>query len=124
MIASLFPLVPSLSVCSTPSLRFLNALLLALLPLAYARLLPLLRHPVLRASTHGKRTPSSAKRDAIERADEQWEALAVALFPVAAFFAFLYYTDLASVILVLASHALALKKHWAPSAIVRLCLAC
>ncbi|KAL8287636.1 hypothetical protein RQP46_003494 [Phenoliferia psychrophenolica] len=116
LIANILPFLPSL--CSPPSLRLPNAALLALLPLIYSRLLPLIRHPILRASTRGKRTPSKAALDAIEKDDEQWEGLVIGSFPVVAFFGFLYYTDLASIFLVLVAQGLALRKNWAASAIV------
>ena len=112
------------SLCSTSALRLLNALILILLPLAYARLLPLIRHPVLRASTRGKRTPSRTALAAIEKDEERWEGLVVGLFPVVAFFGFLYYTDLASILLVLLAQGLALKKRRAWSAIVSRLSAC
>jgi hypothetical protein len=112
-----FPLVRTL--CDPPALRSVNTLFLLVLPLTYSRLLLLVRHPILRASTRGKSTPSRAAREAMERDEEAYEGLVVACFPVAAFFGWLYYTDLGSLVLVLFAVRQGVRKRWALSAVVR-----
>lgn len=104
--------------CNPASLRLLNVGFLLLLPLLYSQLLLLIRHSTLRSSTRGKVTPSRAAQDARDHYEEAYEGLVVAGFPVAAFFAWLYYTDLGSLVFVMLSLREGLRKRWAYSALV------
>jgi alpha-1,2-glucosyltransferase len=49
-----------------------------------------------------------------------WEGLVLGLFPLAFFFGFLFYTDLASLALVLLSYERSLSEKWVVSAMVSL----
>ena len=96
-----------LPTCSVPALRAVNAFLVAVLPLLLADLLAAIRH--------GSHTPSTHAREQVFK-----EALAVSTFPLVYFFGFLYYTDVASVVMVLLAYRQALHKSYISSAAVRL----
>lgn len=108
------------TVCHTSALRLVNVGFLLLLPWLYSQLLLLIRHPVLRSSTKGKTTPSRAAQIERDQNEEAYEGLVVATFPLVTFFAWLYYTDLGSLVLVLLSYREGLRKRWALSALVSL----
>ncbi|KAI5481052.1 alpha-1,2-glucosyltransferase, glycosyltransferase family 59 protein [Pseudohyphozyma bogoriensis] len=110
--AALSPIIS----CTPTNLRLPNTFFLILLPALYTLLLSRLRHPILRPSTRGKTTPSRANQKRVDTREERFEGLAIALFPVLAFFGWLYYTDMVSVVLVLTSYATSLRQRWALSA--------
>lgn len=83
-------------------------------------MLTLIRHLILRQSTPGKSTPSRVSKEAVEHHEDRFEGLVIALFPVVAFFGWLYYTDMISLVLVLSSYLLSLKRRWGISAFVGL----
>ncbi|GAA5982340.1 hypothetical protein JCM10908_006604 [Rhodotorula pacifica] len=85
--------------CSVPALRAFNLLLSFSLPFLYSSLLSLLH-------TSPRRKPTSYA----------WEGLVIALFPVLGWWAWMYYTDLASVLAVLVSWRYALQRRYAFSA--------
>ncbi|KDQ15153.1 glycosyltransferase family 59 protein [Botryobasidium botryosum FD-172 SS1] len=83
--------------CSTPMLRMTNLLLLALLP-------PILSH--LLALKRRTNPPETLLAPTME-------SIVISTFPIAWFFAFLYYTDLGSLVFVLLTIVTARKRmHW------------
>lgn len=84
-----------------PGLRAVNAILLLYLPHLVAGLLDLIR-----------------SRTSPRQAGYLREALCISTFPLVYFFGFLYYTDVASLVLVLVSYRQALRKSYATSALV------
>ncbi|KAK4053986.1 glucosyltransferase [Microbotryomycetes sp. JL221] len=104
-------------ICSVNALRTVNLIFLVLLPFVYTRLLDQLRHPILRSSTKGKQTPRDRDVQAREHEASALEGIVVAMFPVAAFFAFLYYTDLGGLSLILLSLTMGISKRWTLSAL-------
>ena len=84
----------------------MNALLVAILPFLFADLLATIRH--------GPKRPAYTVRQTFK------EAICLASFPLVYFFGFLYYTDVASLTMVLLCYRQALLKRYSSSASVRL----
>jgi hypothetical protein len=87
---------------SVSGLRAVNAILLLYLPHLIADLLDL-----------------SRTRTSLRQVGHLREALCISTFPLVYFFGFLYYTDVASLVLVLLAYRQALRKSYATSALVR-----
>lgn len=102
--------------CSVSGLRAFNLVLSLRLPFLYSSLLALL-DPQPPSPQPAKGKPSSLRRtDAAAR--REWEGLVVALFPMVGWWAWMFYTDLGSVALVLLSWRAALKRQYMASAMV------
>lgn len=106
------------TVCDPPNLRRVNVAFMLVLPFIYNNLLSLVRHPILRSSTRGKVTPSKLALQSADQAEQAVEAVVMACFPVAAFFALLYYTDVGSLVSVLLSFQQGLRQRWWTSSLV------
>ncbi|CAD6572579.1 MAG: glucosyltransferase [Cyphobasidiales sp. Tagirdzhanova-0007] len=91
-----------LPLCSISALRSVNALLVAILPFLFADLLATIRH--------GPKRPAYTVRQTFK------EAICLASFPLVYFFGFLYYTDVASLTMVLLCYRQALLKRYSSSA--------
>ncbi|GAA6027157.1 hypothetical protein JCM8097_002439 [Rhodosporidiobolus ruineniae] len=102
--------LPTVDFCSLSSLRGLNLAIALLLPFLYRSLLRLLHSP-------SYSTPSSRGRSPlVSSATLDWEALTVALFPLVGWWAWLFYTDMLSLVSVLLCWREALKGRYARSA--------
>jgi len=92
------------SAVSVPALRAFNGIILLYLPKLVANLLDLIR--------------SRSSRHSLDRVNHLREALCICTFPLGYFFGFLYYTDVASLLLVLLTYRQALRKSYVTSALV------
>ncbi|BGP58367.1 hypothetical protein JCM8202_001868 [Rhodotorula sphaerocarpa] len=102
--------------CSVSGLRAFNLVLSLGLPFLYSSLLALL-DPQPPSPQPAKGKPSYLRRtDAAAR--REWEGLVVALFPMVGWWAWMFYTDLGSVALVLLSWRAALKRQYMASAML------
>lgn len=90
---------------SVPALRAFNGVMLLYLPKLVANLLDLVR--------------SKNSQYSIDRVHHLREALCICTFPLVFFFGFLYYTDVASLLLVLLTYRQALRKSYTTSALVQ-----
>jgi alpha-1,2-glucosyltransferase len=90
---------------SIPALRAVNALLLLFLPFLISDLLGLIRDSSLPQAPLWRRNIT--------------EGLVITSFPLVFFYGFLYYTDVASLVLVLLVYRQALRKSYVASALVR-----
>ncbi|GAA5869199.1 hypothetical protein JCM3774_003978 [Rhodotorula dairenensis] len=91
--------------CSVPSLRATNLVLSLSLPFLYSSLFALV---------DGRKTSKALPRRRPRHVT--WEGLVVALMPMLGWWAWMFYTDLASVVLVLLSWRCALKQQYTRSA--------
>ncbi|POY73142.1 hypothetical protein BMF94_3835 [Rhodotorula taiwanensis] len=91
--------------CSLAALRGLNLVLSVSLPFLYSSLLRLLR-------------PRPVSKGHLSEAVNDWEGLFMALFPMLGWWAWMYYTDLASVVAVLLSWRFALERQHTLSALL------
>ncbi|GAA5944807.1 hypothetical protein JCM3775_007314 [Rhodotorula graminis] len=108
--------------CSVAALRGLNLVLSLSLPFLYARLIRLV---AASSSSSSSRSPTAARHRSTPssfktglRAAAASHALVMALCPLLGWWAWLYYTDLAAVTIVLSSWSYALEERYVLSAII------
>lgn len=108
--------------CSVALLRATNVLLYLPLPYLYTSLLSHTRHPnrplAQSPKSKGKQTPSFLSRQLSRQSLHRAEGLVISCFPVLAFFAGLYYTDVGGVVLVMESWRTGLERRYGRSALV------
>ncbi|GAA5980146.1 hypothetical protein JCM11641_006928 [Rhodosporidiobolus odoratus] len=101
--------------CALPNLRSYNLLLGLSLPFLYRSLLDIIQHS---SPTQRCTSPGSMFTREKEKTGGDWEALVIALNPLVGWWAWLFYTDLGSLVLVLLAWKEALKGRWATSAVL------
>ncbi|KAK4048632.1 glucosyltransferase [Microbotryomycetes sp. JL201] len=94
--------------CSVTALRAINLGFLLMLPVLYSRLLRDIRMQSAR---------NERERETASRSQYGLEAVTIALFPVASFFGFLYYTDLGGLVCILLALHASFSGSWALSAL-------
>ncbi|GAA5941290.1 dolichyl-P-Glc:Glc(2)Man(9)GlcNAc(2)-PP-dolichol alpha-1,2- glucosyltransferase [Sporobolomyces koalae] len=103
--------------CSLDALRFFNLILLAFLPMLYTALLVSIQSATFSLDALRLKSRKKAHR-AKQIESARWEGLVIALMPVVGWWAWLYYTDLGSVMTVLASYKLSLDKRYLKSSLL------
>ncbi|GAA5866044.1 hypothetical protein JCM1840_003388 [Sporobolomyces johnsonii] len=125
VLSHLRPLLPSMldfDVCSLPALRAFNLLILLSLPRLYTSLILAIRRQPLSPSftskprsSNGSTSPQAGKAF---QGQADWEGLVLALMPAVGWWAWLFYTDLASIVTVLLSFRLALGRKYVLSSLL------
>ncbi|GAA6062529.1 hypothetical protein JCM10212_001579 [Sporobolomyces blumeae] len=110
-----FPFALDVDPCSLSNLRLSNLVLVFALPFLYTSILDALqasRRPL--STSYVDKTDESSPRDSKRdpSAGNDWEGLAIAMMPTVAWFGWLYYTDLGSIVAVLVSFRLALGRSY------------